>query len=76
MVNEKAYQLGSKRSSIRELFEYAKLRSEQIGAGKKSMAFGLTFTPTGDAPLSGEAVDKFVEKILKSLAYRLQIAIR
>lgn len=32
MVNEKAYALGSKRSAIRELFEYAKKRGEQIGA--------------------------------------------
>ncbi len=32
MYNEQAYQLGSKRSTIREIFEYAKKRSEQIGA--------------------------------------------
>ena len=32
MYNERMYTLGSKRSSIREIFEYAKLRSEQIGA--------------------------------------------
>ena len=32
MVNEKAYALGSKRSAIRELFEYAKKRGEEIGA--------------------------------------------
>ena len=51
-------------------------RSEQIGAGKKSMAFGLTFLPTGDEPLAPEAVDKFVDKILKSLAFRLHVAIR
>ncbi len=51
-------------------------RSAQIGDGKKSMAFGLTFTPTGDAPLSPEAVDKFVDKILKSLSFRLHISIR
>ena len=62
--------------SVTEVRLFDVYRSEQIGAGKKSMAFGLTFTPTGDTPLSGEAVDKFVEKILKSLAYRLQIAIR
>jgi phenylalanyl-tRNA synthetase beta chain len=51
-------------------------RSEQIGKGKKSMAFGLTFTPAGDAPLSSDAVDKFVDKILKSLSFRLHVAIR
>ena len=32
MVNEKMYTLGSKRSSIREIFEYAKTRSAEIGA--------------------------------------------
>lgn len=57
-----------------ELFDV--YRSEQIGAGKKSMAFGLTFLPTGDEPLTPEAVDKFVDKILKSLAFRLHISIR
>ena len=32
MYNENAYRLGSKRSTIREIFEYAKKRSEEIGA--------------------------------------------
>ncbi len=32
MYNENAYRLGSKRSSIREIFEYAKKRSGEIGA--------------------------------------------
>ena len=31
MLNEKMYSLGSKRSTIREIFEYAKVRAEQIG---------------------------------------------
>ncbi len=31
MVNQKAYALGSKRSAIRELFEYAKKRGAEIG---------------------------------------------
>ena len=30
--NQKAYELGSKRSVIREIFEYSKIRSAQIGA--------------------------------------------
>ena len=34
MVNEKMYGLGSKRSSIREIFEYAKKRAGEIGAEK------------------------------------------
>ena len=32
MLNERMYALGSKRSSIREIFEYAKRRSAEIGA--------------------------------------------
>ena len=32
MFNEKMYRLGSKRSTIREIFEYAKKRGEEIGA--------------------------------------------
>ena len=32
MINERAYKLGSKRSTIREIFEYAKKRSGEIGA--------------------------------------------
>lgn len=32
MVNEKMYELGSKRSTIREIFEYAKKRADEIGA--------------------------------------------
>ena len=31
MINEKMYALGSKRSTIREIFEYAKTRSAEIG---------------------------------------------
>ena len=50
-------------------------RSEQIGAGKKSMAFTLTFTPEEKA-FTPEGVDKFVKKILDSLAFRLKIALR
>ena len=32
MINEKMYGLGSKRSIIREIFEYCKMRATQIGA--------------------------------------------
>ncbi|MBE7087859.1 MAG: aminotransferase class I/II-fold pyridoxal phosphate-dependent enzyme, partial [Clostridiales bacterium] len=31
-INEKMYELGSKRSIIREIFEYSKVRASQIGA--------------------------------------------
>ena len=32
--NEKSYALGSKRSIIREIFEYSKVRAKEIGADK------------------------------------------
>ncbi len=34
MINQKMYALGSKRSIIREIFEYSKIRSAEIGADK------------------------------------------
>ena len=34
MINQKNYELGSKSSAIRELFEYGKLRKQQIGEDK------------------------------------------
>ena len=33
-LNEKAYALGNKRSIIREIFEYSKLRATEIGKDK------------------------------------------
>lgn len=56
-----------------ELFDV--YRGEQVGAGKKSMAFGITFTP-GDTPFTPEQIDKFVDKILKSLQFRLKVTVR
>ncbi|MBQ3132686.1 MAG: phenylalanine--tRNA ligase subunit beta [Clostridia bacterium] len=50
-------------------------RSEHIGEGKKSMAFALTFQGT-DAPLVPEQVDRFVNKILGNLKFKLGIEIR
>jgi len=53
-------------------------RGLQVGLGKKSMAFSLTFTPeiTAEKPLSGEQVDGFVKKILGNLQYNLGAKIR
>ncbi len=50
-------------------------RSEQIGAGKKSMAFTLTFTPD-DHAFTGEELDKFVAKTLKKLEFTMHITLR
>ena len=44
---------------------------EQVGSGKKSMAFTITFTPK-DEPIE-ERIDGFVNKILKNLEARLDV---
>ncbi len=50
-------------------------RGKQIGDGKKSMAFNLTFTPD-DHAFTGEEIDKYVQKTLKKLAFTMQIELR
>ena len=56
-----------------ELFDI--YRGEQIGAGKKSMAFKLRFEPA-DKALTPEDVDRFVKKILGNLKFKLGAEIR
>ena len=56
-----------------ELFDI--YRGEQIGEGKKSMAFKLRFE-SEDHALQPEEVDKFVKKILGNLKYKLGAEIR
>ena len=48
---------------------------ERIPADKKSMAFTVRFVP-GEEPFEGDAVDKFVNKILKNLKFHLDIDLR
>ncbi len=59
-----------------ELFDV--YRSAQVGAGKKSMAFRITFSPeeTAEKPLSPEAVDGFFHKIVGNLAHNLGAELR
>ncbi len=59
-----------------ELFDV--YRSEQVGAGKKSMAFRLTFAADVNAekPLTPEAVDNFFHKIVGSLTHQLGAQLR
>lgn len=59
-----------------ELFDV--FRGAQVGEGKKSMAFTLTFTPEANAEkgLSSEQIDNFVKKILGNLRFNLNIEIR
>ena len=56
-----------------ELFDI--YRGEQIGEGKKSMAFKITFTPA-DKALTPEDVDRFIKKILGNLKFKLGAEIR
>ncbi len=56
-----------------ELFDI--YRSEQIGEGRKSMAFKITFTPE-DKPLQPEEIDKYIKKILGNLKFKLGAEIR
>ncbi|MGN0807669.1 MAG: phenylalanine--tRNA ligase subunit beta [Candidatus Coproplasma sp.] len=48
---------------------------KQIGEGKKSMAFTVTFTPKDEA-LTPEKLDGFVKKILNNLKYKLNVELR
>ena len=56
-----------------ELFDI--YRGEQIGAGKKSMAFKIRFEPE-DKALTPEDVERFVKKILGNLKFKLGAEIR
>ena len=60
MYNEQAYRLGSKRSTIREIFEYAKKRSAEIGA-ENVFDFSIG-NPSVPAP---KEVDEAIERIVK-----------
>lgn len=56
-----------------ELFDI--YRGEQIGEGKKSMAFKIRFE-SGDKALTPEEIDKFIKKILGNLKFKLGAEIR
>ena len=60
MLNEKMYALGSKRSTIREIFEYAKTRAAQIGA-ENVFDFSIG-NPSVPAP---EKVNETIVKLVK-----------
>ncbi len=50
-------------------------RSDAIGQGKKSMAFNITFV-SGESELMPEDADKYVNKILKNLEYKIGVKLR
>jgi phenylalanyl-tRNA synthetase beta chain len=51
-------------------------RSNQLGSGKKSMAFRLTFVPDDKSALSPETVDNLFRKIVESLKKNLSAELR
>ena len=60
MINEKMYALGSKRSIIREIFEYCKTRAAEIGADKVyDFSIG---NPSVSPPIE---IEKTIEKLLR-----------
>ncbi|MBR2622794.1 MAG: aminotransferase class I/II-fold pyridoxal phosphate-dependent enzyme, partial [Clostridia bacterium] len=62
MYNERAYKLGSKRSTIREIFEYAKKRSGEIGAENVfDFSIGNPSVPAPDAV--NEAIVRIVNEM-------------
>ena len=62
MVNQTMYGLGSKRSVIREIFEYAKKRSAEIGA-ENVFDFSIG-NPSVPAPAQvNEAIVKIVNEM-------------
>ncbi|MGN0823079.1 MAG: phenylalanine--tRNA ligase subunit beta [Candidatus Gallimonas sp.] len=59
-----------------ELFDV--YRGARLGAGKKSMAFRITFSPDerAEKPLTPDAVDSFFNKIVGNLRYKLGAELR
>ena len=50
-------------------------RGAQIGEGKKSMAFNVVISPDNKA-FSDKEVEKFTQKILKDLEFKLGVSLR
>ena len=57
-----------------ELFDV--FRGGRLGAGKKSMAFHITFVPEGDKAIAPEQADAFFQKIVSSLSKQLGAELR
>lgn len=61
MYNENTYALGSKRSTIREIFEYAKKRSEEIG-GENVFDFSIGNPSVAAPAIVNETIERLVQK--------------
>ena len=64
------------KGSVKDVKLFDIYTGEQVGQGKKSMAFTVTFKADGDKPLENEEVDGFVKRILGSLKHRLNVDLR
>ena len=62
LISDKMYELGSKRSVIRELFEYGKMRVQEVGA-ENVYDFSLG-NPTVPAP---NCVNETIIELIKEL---------
>ena len=82
LVADEALSCGKIEDAIRSSCKYITdvslfdvYRSEAIGKDKKSMAFKLVFTPT-DHEFTSDEIEKYVQKLLKKLAFLYQITLR
>ena len=82
LVVEEGMECGALTAEIKRACKYADsvelfdiYRGEQLGKGKKSMAFKITFVPE-DKALDPKDIERFVKKILGNLKFRLGADIR
>ena len=74
MYNEEMYGLGSKRSAIREIFEYAKTRSAQIG---KENVFDFSIgNPSVPAPACVHATIKKLLEEVKNIQNEIDVEVK
>ena len=73
MPKANVYNMAGQQVGEVELFDI--YRGEQLGKGKKSMAFKITFVPE-DKALDPKDIERFVKKILGNLKFRLGAEIR
>ncbi len=64
------------KNSVESVRLFDVYEGEQVGEGKKSMAFTVTFKAGEEKPLESAEVDGFVKRILGSLKHRLGVELR
>ena len=66
----------SVKNNVKQVELFDVYTGEQVGEGKKSMAFTVTFVAAEDKPITQEDVDGFVKRILGALKFRLGVSLR